>query len=79
MASLIWRKLPRYADIAPPRFSVGWLNGFKDRHSIKKYFRHEKVGAVDTVAVEEELIDLRNNLSEYDNEDIYNMNDSALY
>ena len=79
MATLFWSKLPQYASIETPKFSVGWLIGFKQRFHIKHYIRHGELGNVNRVMVEEELIEIRQDLDPYDSEDIYNMDESALY
>ena len=46
MAAIFWTKLSQYAGQESPRFSVGWLTGFKYRHQIKKYRRHGEARAV---------------------------------
>lgn len=79
MASIFWKKMPQYSDEEPPKFSSGWLTGFKNRHGIKQYSKHGEVGDVDVAAVEEELKELRKEVDVYDSENIYNMDESALY
>ena len=36
IAAIFWSKLPQYADEEQPKFSTGWLDGFKNRHQISK-------------------------------------------
>ena len=59
MAAVFWEKLPQYAGQPKPKFSTGWLKGFKARHSIKKFRQHGEAGAVDLIVVEEELQEIR--------------------
>lgn len=79
MASVFWDKLPQYEGQLKPKFSTSWLEGFKVRHSIKKYQLYGEAGVVDMVVVEEELQELRETVQPYNNEDVYNMDESALF
>src|SRR5438270_9098771 len=36
MALKFWLKLPQYSTLEPPKFSSGWLHGFKARYNIKR-------------------------------------------
>lgn len=71
MASVFWDKLPQYEGQPKPKFSTGWLEGFKARHIIKKYRLYGEAGAVDMVVVEEELREIREIVQPYDNENVY--------
>ena len=73
MAVTLWQTLPQYADQEVPKFSTGWLDGFKARHHIKKYKQHGNAG------VEEELQEIWEAVNPYTNEDIYNIDESALF
>ena len=79
MASVFWDKLPQYEGQPKPKFSIGWLEGFKARHSIKIYRLYGEAGTGDMIVVEEELQEIRETLQPYDNEDVYNMDESALF
>lgn len=79
MAAVLWEKLPQYAGEEVPKFSTGWLDSFKARHNIKKYRQHGESGSIDLVIVKEELQEIREAVNPYTNEDIYNMNESALF
>ena len=63
MASVFWEKLPQYEGQPKPKFSTGWLEGFKTRHSIKKYRLYGEAGEVNMVVVEEELQEIRETVS----------------
>ncbi|KFZ16898.1 hypothetical protein V501_02019 [Pseudogymnoascus sp. VKM F-4519 (FW-2642)] len=77
-AQQIWRQLPQYSQRPCPEFSVGWLQKFKQRHYIQDYRRHGELGSVPETA-EDEMKGLRTIAGEYNDEDIYNMDEAALY
>lgn len=79
MAAVFWEKLPQSAGQIKPKFSTGWLERFKARHSIKTIRQHGRAGAVDLIVVEEELHEIRETVQRYDSEDVYNMDESALF
>ncbi|PQM43460.1 hypothetical protein VC83_09587 [Pseudogymnoascus destructans] len=74
----IWRRLPQYADQQVPDFSSGWLTRFKSRHNIKIHTRHGEAGSIPEL-VEEEMKGLRTIASEFEEENIYNMDETRLY
>ena len=79
MAAVLWKKLPQYAGQEVPKFSTGWLDGFKARHNIKKYKQQRESGLIDLVVVKEELQEIQEDVNLYTNKDIYNMDKSALF
>ena len=79
MAKRFWARMPQYQGVEEPKFSTGWLDGFKKRYKIHRVVRHGEAAAVDQATVELELVNLREELKSYPNEDIYNMDESALY
>lgn len=58
---------------------MGWLDGFKARHNIKKYRQYRKSEFVDLVIVKEELQEIWEAINPYTNEDIYNIDELALF
>jgi hypothetical protein len=74
----IWYQLPQYADKPAPEFSVGWLEGFKKRFNISLRVRHGEAASIPQSA-EEEMKALQTVAGEYEEEDIYNMDESALF
>lgn len=40
-ARVFWKQMPCYADKASPKFSAGWLDGFKKRHEIRQRSKKE--------------------------------------
>ena len=79
MANLFWDKLPQYQNVERPKFSTGWLDAFKKRYKLKKYVRHGDAGSVNMEDIEAELIEIREILKSYPTDDIYNMDESALF
>ena len=77
-AQQIWKRLPQYADQPVPEFSAGWLTRFKARHNIKLHTRHSEAGSISELT-EEEMKGLQTIAGEYQEEDIYNMDETGLY
>ena len=78
-AEQLYTKLPQYHGQEAPKFSEGWLGGFKKRFKIHRYRRFGEAASVDRVTVETELSDTRVDIKEYELRDIYNMDESALF
>ena len=79
MGKKFWDQLPQYRDHPPPSFSVGWLDGFKKRNSIRRRKRAGESGSVDLEEMENSLIGLRSSLSLYSLDDIFNMDETGLF
>ena len=77
-AKEIWLQLPQYANKPVPEFSTGWLDGFKKRFNITLRVRHEEAGSTPAEA-EEEMRGLQTLAGEYEEENIYNMDESGLF
>ncbi|CAG8508774.1 9583_t:CDS:2 [Dentiscutata erythropus] len=60
-------------------FSSGWLHKFKERNGIGREKLHDEVGSVDNDAIIRELLLLRNKCTNYPFEQIYNMDETALF
>ena len=74
----IWQQLPQYSDRPPPEFSIGWVGNFKKRHNIKEFVQHGEAGSAPE-ATEVEMRSLRTLAGEYQEEDIYNMDETGLF
>ncbi|KAJ8651404.1 hypothetical protein O0I10_013052, partial [Lichtheimia ornata] len=61
------------------KFSNGWQHRFQDRYGVKMNRVHGESGSADTAAVEANIDDIRNEVSKYRPEDVYNMDETALY
>lgn len=77
-AQQIWQRLPQYADQPCPDFSSGWLKRFKLRYNIKQHTRHGEAGSV-SESTEQEMKGLQTIAGEFQEEDIYNMDETGLY
>lgn len=79
LAKKIFYQLPQYQNVEAPRFSSGWLKGYKARYKWKSYVGHDESDAVDRLVAVTELEDLRKDLKSYECEDIYSMNEAVLF
>ena len=77
-ARQIWSSLPRYCGQPAPSFSNGWLHRFKQRYNIKQRTHHSEAGSVPEEA-EEEMKAIRTISGQYNEDDIYNMDESGLF
>jgi hypothetical protein len=79
-AKEFWEKLPFYSGKETPKFSNGWLEGFKKRYGIKERRRHGE-GASAQVDDESEntMEEIREQVEEYGPENTYNMDESGYY
>jgi DDE superfamily endonuclease/Tc5 transposase DNA-binding domain len=77
-AKEIWVQLPQLADKPVPEFSVGWLEGFKRHFKISSKIRHGEAASI-TSLIEEEMKALQTVAGEYQEDDIYNMDESSLF
>jgi hypothetical protein len=58
--------------------SIGWLQNFKKRHHIREYHQHGDSASVPELA-EEEMKALRTLAGSFEEEGIYNMDETGLY
>ena len=79
MALKFWKRLHLYRNQPPSRFSIGPLDSFKRRYKITKHRQHGELGSVKRVEVEEELEVIQVQLLPYNQEDIHNMDETALF
>jgi hypothetical protein len=77
-ARQIWSSLPQYRDQPPPACSSGWLHRFKQRYNIKQQTYHREAGSVLEEA-EKEMKAIRTFAGQYNEDDIYNMDDTGLF
>ena len=78
MAAKLWQQLPQYSNLEPPKFSTGWLGGFKARHNIKRRKKHGEAATVNKIQMEEDLKEIREICDLYTLKDIFNMDETAL-
>jgi hypothetical protein len=60
-------------------FSNGWLEAFKNRRDIKFYRRFGESGSANMAVIEENLLQIRLTLDQYERHDIYNMDETGLF
>jgi hypothetical protein len=61
------------------KFSNGWLEGFKSRYNLKAYTISGESGAVDKIQVDKGRETLKKLLIDYNKDDIYNFDETALF
>jgi hypothetical protein len=75
-----WDKLPCYAGKEPPKFSNGWLAGFKSRYGIKERRRHGEGASAQVDDNSEQIMaEIRKEAEEYGPDLTYNMDESGYY
>jgi len=57
-ASKFWKLIPALACNPEPKFSSGWLDGFKKRHNIKKHKQHGEAASADHAGSEKKMTEL---------------------
>jgi hypothetical protein len=80
-AEELWNALPQFAGQPMPKWSNGWLGGFKSRFGIKEYVQH---GEAASAAVEDPehiaaMAHLCQLCTEYEPRNILNMDETGLY
>jgi len=60
-------------------FSNGWLDRFKKRNNIRRHRMHGESGSAPIASLSEERIKLRQLLSQYSLDQIYNIDETGLY
>ena len=80
-ASELWERLPQFEDIPEPKWSNGWLEGFKKRYKIKEYVQHGEGSSADINSSKaiQQIEDLRKLCSQYKDKDIFNMDETGLF
>jgi len=75
-----WDKLPYYARKEPPKFSDGWLAGFKRRYGLKERRRHGEGASAQIDEESEQMMEeIRVVAREYGPDLTYNIDESAYY
>jgi hypothetical protein len=79
-AHQLWQALPQFANEQEPRWSTGWLDGFKKPFRIKEYIQHGKAAsaAIDDPDNLAQMDRLRELCKEYELRNILNMDETGL-
>ena len=79
-ARQLWEALPQYNDVEMPKWSNGWLEGFKKRYKIKEYVQHGEAGSAATDDLDNivQMEAVRQLCKEYELRNILNMDETGL-
>ena len=67
------------AIITKLKWSLGWLEGFKSRNSIRKRKQHGKAALANMDGVEDRMVELRVIVKPYPLKDVYNIDETGLF
>ena len=72
--------LPQYNDIEMPKWSNGWLKGFKKRYKIKEYVQHGEAGSAATDGLDNiaQIEAVRQLCKEYKLRNIFSIDETGL-
>jgi hypothetical protein len=73
------RQLGGELNVDSLKYSVGWLQKFKQRHSIKSYKKHGESADVPLENVHDGRLKLQEALQDYNPDDVYNIDESGFY
>ena len=79
MAMKFFYGLPQYHNMEPPGFATPWIEKFKARYNISDHACNVKSDVIDRLAIEDDFEDLRDELKLFDYDDIYSMDETALF
>ena len=78
-AAQLWQRIPALAETAEPKWSTGWLEGFKSRNNIRKRKQHGEAASVNMEGAEDRMIELRAIVAPYPPKDVFNMDETGLF
>ena len=67
------------AETIEPKWSIGWLEGFKSRNNIHKRKQHGEAASVNMEGAEDRMLELRAIVAPYPPNDVYNMDETGLF
>ena len=79
-ATKLWNSLPQYQGKEEPKWSNGWLDGYKKRFGVKEYVTHGEAGsvAVNTPDAQVQMEAVRERCAAYELQNILNMDETGL-
>jgi hypothetical protein len=80
-ASKLWNLLPQFEDLPEPKWSNGWLDGFKKRYKIKEFVQHGQGSSAEVLTLQaiQQITELRLLCSRHCDQDIFNMDETGLF
>jgi len=75
----LWYRMPDFQHLPEPKWSNGWLQGFKKQHRIKQYKQSGEAASADITGSEEEIVRIRGVISNYKSRNVYNTNKTGLF
>jgi hypothetical protein len=80
-AGKLWDSLPQYEGKEKPKFSNGWLDGFKKRFKIKEYVQHGEAASaeINTPDAITQMEKVRGLAAEYGPYNTFNMDETSLF
>ena len=79
MAETLFYRLPQYRNVEPPQFSRYWLKNYKGRYKVDDYVHDGESEIMNRPVVERDFTDLRHSLKSFGYDDIYGMDETALF
>jgi hypothetical protein len=78
-ARFFWQNIALYEGKEMPTFSEGWLSRFKVRAGIKERVLHGEDASVNDIESKQQMVIVRQALSAYSSDNIYNCDETGLY
>ena len=78
-AKRLWSLMPEYREVPEPKWSVGWLSGFKKRYKIKSRSLHGDAESVDVEGAQERLLEVQNIVATYERKKVFNCDETGLF
>ena len=67
------------AQSPEPKWSIGWLKGFKSRNGIRKRKQYGEAASVNMEGAEDRMIEFRAIVVSFPSKDVYNMDETGLF
>lgn len=79
-ANQFWERLPCYQGQPTPKWSAGWIDGFKRRHNLRQRNKHREAGSADRSEHTREIMqEIRGEAKTYNPEDVFNMDETGYF
>lgn len=79
-ANQFWERLPCYQGQHTPKWSAGWIDGFKRRHNLRQRNKYMEAGSADRSEHTREIMqEIRGEAKTYNPEDVFNMDETGYF